>query len=61
VRSAGRSQSPQWIQITQAIGSVATTIGVLTALYIAVIRDPRKASQEHIHHLERLNALYSVK
>jgi hypothetical protein len=55
------SQSPQWIQITQAIGSVATTIGVLTALYIAVIRDPRKASQEHIHHLERLNALYSVK
>jgi hypothetical protein len=45
----------------QGIGSAATTIGVLTALYIAVIRDPRKASQEHIHHLERLNALYSVK
>jgi hypothetical protein len=31
--------------MTQAIGSAATTIGVLTALYIAVIRDPRKASQ----------------
>jgi hypothetical protein len=55
------SQSPQWIQMTQAIGSAATTIGVLTALYIAVIRDPRKASQEHIHQLERLHALYSVK
>jgi hypothetical protein len=55
------SQSPQWIQMAQAIGSAATTIGMLTALYIAVIRDPRKASQEHIHHLERLHALYSVK
>jgi hypothetical protein len=55
------SQSPQWIQIAQAIGSAATTIGVLTALYIAVIRDPRKASQEHLHHLERLNALQTVK
>jgi hypothetical protein len=57
-QAAGQSQ--QWIQITQAIGSAATTIGVLTALYIAVIRDPRKASEEHIHHLERLNALRSV-
>jgi hypothetical protein len=59
--SQAASQSPQWIQVAQAIGSAATTIGVLTALYIAVIRDPRKASQEHIHHLERLNALQSVR
>jgi hypothetical protein len=59
--SQAASQSPQWIQVAQAIGSAATTIGVLTALYIAVIRDPRKAPQEHIHHLERLNALASVK
>jgi hypothetical protein len=59
--SQAASQSPHWIQIAQAIGSAATTIGVLTALYIAVIRDPRKASQEHLRHLERLNALQSVK
>jgi hypothetical protein len=31
-----------WLQEIQAIGAVATTIGVLTALYIAVIRDPGK-------------------
>jgi hypothetical protein len=49
-----------WLQEIQAIGAVATTIGVLTALYIAVIRDPRKASQEHRHHLERMNALHRV-
>jgi hypothetical protein len=49
-----------WLQGIQAIGAVATTIGVLTALYIAVIRDPRKASQEHRHHLERMNALHRV-
>jgi hypothetical protein len=49
-----------WLQEIQAIGALATTIGVLTALYIAVIRDPRKASQEHLHHLERMNALHRV-
>jgi hypothetical protein len=49
-----------WLQEVQAIGSVATAIGVLTALYIAVIRDPRKASQEHRHHSERMNALHRV-
>jgi hypothetical protein len=49
-----------WLQEIQAIGAMATTIGVLTALYIAVIRDPRKASQEHRHHLERMDALHRV-
>jgi hypothetical protein len=49
-----------WLQEIQALGAMATTIGVLTALYIAVIRDPRKASQEHLHHLERMNALHRV-
>jgi len=48
------------LQEIQAIGAMATTIGVLTALYIAVIRDPRKASQEHRHHLERMDALHRV-
>ena len=54
------NQMVLWLQQIQAIGAVATTIGVLTALYIAVIRDPRKASQEHRHHLERMNALHRV-
>jgi hypothetical protein len=49
-----------WLKEIQAIEVVATTIGVLTALYIAVVRDPRKASQEHRHHLERMNALHQV-
>jgi hypothetical protein len=48
------------LQEVQAVGAMATTIGVLTALYIAVIRDPRKASQEHRHHLERMDALHRV-
>ena len=50
-----------WLREIQALGAVATTIGVLTVLYIAVIRDPRKASQEHLHHLERMNALHRVR
>jgi hypothetical protein len=54
------SQTPQWLQLVQAIGAMATTVGVLTALYIAVIRDPRNASKEHIHHLERMEALHRV-
>jgi hypothetical protein len=58
--SEGVSQMALRLQEIQAIGAVATTIGVLTALYIAVIRDPRKASQEHRHHLERMNALHRV-
>ena len=56
----GVNQMALRLQEIQAIGAVATTIGVLTALYIAVIRDPRKASQEHLHHLERMNALHRV-
>lgn len=58
--SDGANQMALRLQEVQAIGAVATTIGVLTALYIAVIRDPRKASQEHQHHLERMGALHRV-
>jgi hypothetical protein len=39
--------TPLWLQIIQAAGGIATTIGVLIALYIALIRDPREASAEH--------------
>ena len=58
--SDGASQITLRLQEIQAIGAMATTIGVLTALYIAVIRDPRKASQEHRHHSERMDALHRV-
>jgi hypothetical protein len=61
-RSASQAvlQSPLWFQVVQTVAAIATTIGVLTALYIAVIRDPRKASQEHLHHVERMSALHKV-
>src|SRR3982074_2392471 len=55
------SQTPQWLQLVQAIGATATRVGVLTALYIAVIRDPRKASKEHLDHVERMEALQRAK
>jgi len=45
----------------QATGGIATTIGVLTALYIAVIREPRQASEEHRHHMAQLAAAERVK
>ena len=54
-------QSAHWFQVVQACGSTATTIGVLIALYIAVIRDPREASEEHRHHMAQIEAIHSVK
>jgi len=40
---------------------IATTIGVLIALYIALIRDPRESSAEHEHHLAQLETIRRVK
>ena len=40
--SQAPSQSPQWLQVLEATGAMATTDGVLIAVYIVVIRDPRK-------------------
>jgi hypothetical protein len=56
--SGGGSQTPLWLQVIQAVGATATTIGVLIALYIAVIRDPRQASEEHEHHVAQMNLLH---
>ena len=39
------NQAPVWLQEVQAIAGIATTIGVLIALYIAAIREPRKTPQ----------------
>jgi hypothetical protein len=55
--SQAASSSPSWLQEIQATGAVATTVGVLIALYIAVIRDPREASAEHQHQMAQMAAL----
>ncbi|WP_373140312.1 hypothetical protein [Mycobacterium marinum] len=51
---------PDWLQIAQAggatVGVVFTTIGVLTALYVAVWREPRKASEERANRAEQAAA-----
>ncbi|MCX8564597.1 hypothetical protein OS122_27310 [Mycolicibacterium mucogenicum] len=49
------SSSPAWLQVTQAAGAMATTIGVLTALYIALIREPREAFEAHKYHVARMD------
>jgi hypothetical protein len=46
-----------WLQGTQAIAAVATTIGVLIALYVAVVREPRKAAEERRRHKAQMDAL----
>ncbi|HEX7823654.1 MAG TPA: hypothetical protein VF477_02005 [Mycobacterium sp.] len=55
------SQAPHWLQLVQAIGAVATTIGVLTALYVVIVREPREASQLHQNHVAQLNELRRAK
>jgi hypothetical protein len=55
------SQLSHWLQLIQAVAAVATTVGVLTALYIAMIREPRNNAEEHRHHVAQLNELHRVK
>jgi hypothetical protein len=45
------------LQEAQAIAAIATTIGVLIALYVAVIREPRKAAEERRHHEARMDKI----
>ena len=51
------NQLPLWLQETQAIAAVATIIGVLIALYVAVVREPRKAGEERRRHKAQIDAL----
>ncbi|HTX98024.1 MAG TPA: hypothetical protein VME67_26270 [Mycobacterium sp.] len=51
------NQLPLWVQEIQAVAAVATTIGVLIALYVAIVREPRKAAEERKHHKARFDAL----
>jgi hypothetical protein len=59
--SQSTTQSPLWLQITQAIGAIATTVGVLIALYIALIREPREAFEAHKYHVAQMTALSRFK
>jgi hypothetical protein len=52
------TQPPLWLQVAQAVAAVATTVGVLVALYVAVVREPRKAAAERKHHVAQMNALH---
>ena len=53
----GVNQVSVWFQEIQATSAIATTVGVLIALYVAVIREPRKAAAERRNHKARLEAL----
>jgi hypothetical protein len=51
------NQTSLWLQEVQAIAAVATTVGVLIALYVATIREPRKAAEEGRRHKAQMDAL----
>jgi hypothetical protein len=51
------NQTSLWLQEIQAISAVATTLGVLIALYVAAIREPRKAAAESRRHKAQMDAL----
>ena len=51
------NQTPMWLQEVQALAGIATTMGVLIALYIAAIREPRKDAAERRHHAAQIDAL----
>jgi hypothetical protein len=51
------SGQPIWLQVIQAAGGIATTVGVLIALYIALIREPKEASAEHSHHVAQMDII----
>jgi len=55
------NQLPLWVQEIQAIAAVATTIGVLITLYVALVREPRKAAEERRRHKAQIDALHRVR
>lgn len=57
----GATQTPHWLQVVQAGGAIATTVGVLTALYVVIVREPREASQIHRNHVARMDAFQRAK
>lgn len=51
------NNTPTWLLTIQATASVSTTLGVLIALFVAVIRQPRKAAEERRRHEASMAAL----
>lgn len=51
------SDTPMWLSVIQAVASVSTTVGVLTALYVAVRREPKKAAEERKRYDAQMDAL----
>jgi hypothetical protein len=47
--------TPLWVQVIPATTAVATTIGVLIALYVGVVRELKKAAEECRHHQAQMN------
>lgn len=48
---------PTWYVAIQAAAAIATTVGVLIALYVALVREPRKAAEERKRHQAEIDAL----
>jgi hypothetical protein len=48
---------PTWYVVIQAAAAVATTVGVLIALYVALVREPKKAEEERGRHHAEINTL----
>ena len=51
------NQMPIWVQFIPATAAAATTMGVLIALYVAVVREPKKAAEERRHLKAQMYAL----
>jgi hypothetical protein len=51
------TDTPTWLLAVQAAAAISTTIGVLIALYVAMIREPKKAVEERKRHQAEMDAL----
>ena len=52
------NQRPLWLEVIPASAAVATTIGVLIALHVAVVREPKKAAEVCRHYQAQMDALH---
>jgi hypothetical protein len=48
---------PTWYVVIQAAAAIASTVGVLIALYVALIREPNKAAEERKRYQAEMKAL----
>jgi anti-sigma factor RsiW len=52
--------TPFWVQVIPAATAVTTTIGMLIALYVAVVRELKSAAEEYRHHKTQTDALHQA-